>query len=174
MANIVTFDPIELRIIEIDTGGNNVIDIVEIYSEWKDWILADLSRLGYPQAFDEVGGNPISQTRSLGVTFFLLNGWKIRPAERDHQLVINGNLFTVPAGQRRTVPTLGDYTVEIEWSTSNLIDTVATGGTEAPTAAQVADAILNEQVDEHLTDGSTGKIIKDISKIVKTNLALNL
>lgn len=126
MADVVTFDPINLRIIEINSGlTTNVLDLVEIYSEWKDWILGDPQRAGYPSAFRVVGGDPISDVQNLGSTFFLNTGagWRIRPAEYDHQLAIVGNLFTDPAGEITITSTIGAFTVLVEQRVSNLTDT---------------------------------------------------
>lgn len=124
MPAVVTFDPVNLIIEEINTGLEvNETDLFEIYSEWKDWLLADPgARLGYPQAFRQVGSDPISDIQNLGATLFIGGGWKLRPAEYDHQWLINGNLFTDPAGERRTVPTIGAYTVEVTFFVSNLVD----------------------------------------------------
>jgi hypothetical protein len=128
MAQVVTFDPDALRIIEVDVGGDNEIQVREIYSEWKDWILADPAvRLGYPQALRVVGGDTISATRNLGSTFFLCNGWRLRPAERTHHLTLVGNLFTDPYGDSVFVPTLGAHQVTCELSTSNLMDQTVAG-----------------------------------------------
>lgn len=135
MPDIVTFDPVGLRIVEIDAGGDNELSVVEAYSEWKAWLSADPSRLRYPAAFRVVGGDPISGTKSLGSTFFLTNGWRIRPAESSHRLVLAGNIFTDPAGESVFVPTLGSFTVTAEVSTSNLVDTVVVGGADATLAA---------------------------------------
>lgn len=127
MADVVTFDPINLRILEINTGQpSNELDLREIYSEWKDWLLADSSRAGYPQAFRVVGGDPVSGTEQLGSTFFILFPWKIRPAEYEHRLTITGNLFTDPAGESPVVPTLGGYTVAVELKVSTLVERVNT------------------------------------------------
>ena len=72
MVDVVTFDPIALVMTEISVGGDNVLDVLEIYSEWKDWILADAGpRLGFPKAFTPVGGDPITDILSLGITYFL-------------------------------------------------------------------------------------------------------
>lgn len=128
MADVVTFDPLSFPpvITEINTGQNtNEIDIREIYSEWKDWVLADASRLGYPPAFRVVGGDPISDTESLGSTFFILAPWKIRPAEYVHRLTLVGNLFTDPAGSSPVIPTLGTYTVAVELKVSTLVEKVS-------------------------------------------------
>jgi hypothetical protein len=125
MAAVVTFDPINLRIVEIDTGlPVNELSILEVYSEWKDWLLADPSRLGYPQAFRVVGGDPISDVANLGSTFFLVNGWRIRPAEYSHKLVLSGNVYTDPAGSDVNVSTLGSFNVTVSERVSNLTDAV--------------------------------------------------
>jgi len=140
MADVVTFNPTNLRIIEINTGSpaSNEIDIQEMYSEWKDWLLADSSRMRYPQAFRYVGGDPISDTDFLGSTYFLNTGagWRIRPAEYDHRLILHGNLFTDPFGDVPVVTTLGTYTVAVESKVSTLVETVTSVET-----AQVISAV---------------------------------
>jgi hypothetical protein len=162
MADVVTFDPVNLRIVEISTGGDNELDLVEIYSEWKDWLLADPLRLGFPPAFREVGGDPISLTQSLGTTFFLLNGWRIRPAESHHKLTIVGNVFTEPAGESVFVPTFGAFTVNTETRVSNLIDMINTGGD--PVA--VANAVwAKTQVTSDLA-GTMGQALLEIFRLL--------
>jgi len=128
MADVVTFDPVNLRIIEISTGGDNELDWREIYSEWKDWLLAVPQRRGLPQAFRVVGGDPTSDTENLGSTFFMLHPWKFRPAESDHNLQINGNLFPDPPDWQTYAPTLGGFTVLFELKVSTLVEQVNTGG----------------------------------------------
>jgi len=138
MADIVTFDPDTLRIIEIDAGGDNELTVLEVYSEWKDWLLADPSRLGYPSAFRVVGGDPVSGTQSLGSTFFLTNGWRIRPAESTHKLILSGNIFTDPAGESVFTPTLGAFNVNTETQVSNIIDLVEGTAVTDPAAVSAA------------------------------------
>lgn len=122
MPAIVTFDPSgPLRIIEISAGGDNELDWIEIYSEWKVWSTLP-GNMKYPPAFRVVGGDPISDIQDLGSTFFLLAPWKFRPAELSHRLLLNGNAFTDPAGESPIVPTLGSYTVLVESFVSNLVD----------------------------------------------------
>jgi len=128
MPDVVTFDPANLRIVEISAGGDNELSIQEVYSEWKAYLLADPSRLAYPQAFRYVGSDPISETEALGTTFFLVNGWRIRPAELNHKLTLVGNMFTDPAGADPVVSTLGAFNVRVVSRVSNIIDTVDTGG----------------------------------------------
>ena len=171
MADVVTFDPVNLRIVEIDSGGDNELNVVEVYSEWKDWLLADPSRLGHPPAFREVGGDPISGTQSLGITYFLSNHWKIRPAERDHKLTLAGNLFTDPAGESAFVPTLGAFTVNTETRVSNLIDIVSLSGA-VPSAAEIADAVWDEPASAHTAAGSFGELEAGHVALTAQELAL--
>lgn len=129
MADVVTFDPISLRIIEVNSSATeNLLDVLEIYSEWKAWLLAEPSRLGYPQAFSVVGGDPTIGSQSLGSTFFLENNWRIRPAEYVHKLTLSGNLFPRGGGSV-FVPTLASINVHTETFVSNIIDTSTTAGT---------------------------------------------
>lgn len=158
MADVVTFDFAALRIVEISTGGDNELSVQEIYSEWKQALLDDPARLGFPQAFSVVGGDPITGTLSLGSTFFLENGWRIRPAELSHKLTIVGNLFTREPGQSIFVTTLGAFTVNAESRVSNLIDTVSTTGADPST---IADAVWDEAVAAHVGAGSLGKLLAD-------------
>jgi hypothetical protein len=121
VVDIVTFDGPNKIITEIAGGNPNELDVIEIYSEWKAWTqLSD--NLKFLQAFSVVGGDPISPTQNLGATFFLENGWRIRPAESDHKLTLIGNLFTREPGQSVFIPTLGAFTVNTETRVSNLVD----------------------------------------------------
>lgn len=124
MAAIVTFDGVNRVITEISAAGDNELDLFEIYSEWKEWIKLSSANAGAPKAFRFVGGDPISFTEALGSTYFLVNNWKIRPAELDHRLTVVGDLFTDPAGQSPYVPTTGAFTVVVEAKVSAL-NTVA-------------------------------------------------
>lgn len=120
MPDIVTFDGANKLIIEIANGAENVLDLVEIYSEWKDWVRA--GNAYWPLAFSQVGGDPITDTQNLGSTFFLENGWRIRPAELNHKVTVVGNLYTREPGQSVFVPTVGAFTVNTETRVSSLVD----------------------------------------------------
>ena len=121
MADIVTFDGVNLRIVEIDASGDNELTIEEIYSEWKVWVkIGDNAK--FPQAFRYVGADETSETEELGSTFFLMNWWRMRPAESDHKLTIVGNLVTEPAGFSAFVTTIGDYMVNTETRFTNLFN----------------------------------------------------
>lgn len=158
MAAIVTFDPVNLRIVEIDTGGDNEVDGREIYSEWKDWLLADATRLGYPPAFSVIGGDPITGSLNAGSYFFLENGWKLRPAERDHRWTITGNVFTRD-GTAADVPTLGNFQVNVSLIRSSLTQELG-----APiTSQQIRDAMSLAASGADVA-GSVDRILAEIYK----------
>lgn len=109
------------RLFIIKSGVTEIDVQIDLYSDWKEEVkLAD--NLKHPPAMRAVGGDQISDTQNLGATYFLINDWKIRPQEADHELVLTGNLFTDPAGESVIVPTLGSYTVLVTNVVSNLVD----------------------------------------------------
>lgn len=122
MADVVSFDGASRIITILDVPGEPVIELdgAEVYSEWKVWVRQS-DNAKFAQAFSTVGGDPISPTQSLGVTLFLENGWRIRPTEKDHKLIIVGNFFTRD-GSSAFLPTLGGFTVNTETRVSNLVD----------------------------------------------------
>lgn len=123
MPDVVTFDPVNLLIVEIAAGGDNTLDMDEIYSEWKEWMkLGDNAK--HLLAFRFVGGDPITANQELGSTYFIKNGWRFRPAELSHKLTLVGNVFTEPFGDSVFVDTLGAFTVNAETRVSNLTDSV--------------------------------------------------
>jgi len=130
MPDIVTFDGPSRTIVEISAGGDNELDLVEIYSEWKEWVrTSDNSK--FLQAFSVIGGDPITLTQNLGSVFFLENGWRIRPAELDHKLTIVGDVFTREPGESVYLPTLGAFTVNAETQVSALVRDISTAGSGA-------------------------------------------
>lgn len=158
IVNFLTPSPGPNIIEVIDTGGDNEIDVLEIFSEWKDWLLADAGpRLGYPQAFTVIGGEPKSPTLDLGQAFFLHPEWKIRPAERDHRLVINGDIQVLGGVGRLTVPTVGAFTVEVSFNTSALI--TGLNLSNPLSAAQTAAAVWDVADSLHVAVGSKGQVL---------------
>ena len=117
----VTFDGIN-KLILINHGEVNIDVKVDIYSGWKEWQTLQ-TNTKFQQAIRAVGGDPISDTINLGSTFFLLNGWKIRTWEDDHNLIVTGNLYS-DDGSSPYIPTLGKWTTSIATTKSNLIDQV--------------------------------------------------
>lgn len=98
------FDGVTKIITEPAGAGDTTFEVArDLYSAWKRWAqLIDNAK--FDQAFLVEGGTPIGATGLFtGTTFILTNGWKVKPANFDHQVLLNGNLFsddgvvTVPA-----------------------------------------------------------------------------
>lgn len=149
----VTFDGIN-RLIIINFGETSIDVAIDVYGDWKEWILqSDNSK--YTVAISAIGGDPIGGGRYLGSTFFLENGWKLRPYEGNHVLSVVGNLYTRD-GSSPFVPTIGSYNVLTSMQVSNLIDTVSTSGVSY-TLDQIAAAVWNKLIPNNPDTGSYGE-----------------
>lgn len=129
-------------------GGAIDIDVQDLYSRWVDWLfVSDNSK--YQQAMRSVGGDPLPGSKQLGLTYFLLNGWKIRPYEADHIFTLNGNLYSED-GTSPFTPTIGSYNVTIISSVSNLVDSTVQ---QLP---EIEFASFQNQVTIDVANGSAG------------------
>lgn len=153
MAAKMTIDWIN-KLFILNSGITEIDVAVDLYSDWKEDVKVSAdNQLKAPRAMRSIGGDPISETQNAGATFFMENGWKIRPQEADHRLVITGNLFTDPAGESVIVPTLGNFTVAVELFLSNLIDSTKLNKTTVSSIEDIRRANLNTRI---LND-ATGK-----------------
>lgn len=137
----VTFDGPN-RLILVNPGVTDLDFRDDVYTEWKQWVQV-YDHMKYAQAITVVGGDPISLTVSLGATFFLVNGWKIRTWEGNHRLTVAGNVYC-DDGTNQFVDTVGAWTITINLKVSNLIDQVYTDGGAAPTPSEIAEAVAAE------------------------------
>lgn len=151
-----TFDgPNQLIIL---STGTTAVTVEDMYSRWKDWtIISDNSK--YLLAFSSLGGDPLPGGLFLGATYFLENGWKIRPYEGNQVLTVTGNLYARD-GSDPFVSTLGSYNVRVMLTVSNLIDTVSTGG-GVGTADEVRDAVWSDTNFASHGDGTAGVKLSD-------------
>ena len=117
MANGYIFSGESKTILLTGTGTTTMEDM---YSRWKEWVLIDTNSK-FLQAFRYVGGDPTVGDASLGITYFLTNGWRIKPFEADHVLDVLGNLY-VDGGGNPFLQTDGDYRVLVRLNVSNLVD----------------------------------------------------
>lgn len=120
MAEKVTFDP-ATKIISVNLGVRSLDVQYDVYSGWKRWVVSDIDNSKYESALRTVGGDPLVSGKSLGATFFLTNGWKIRPPEEDCELNVIGNLYD-DLGGAVFVKTLGAYNAMVIQTVSNLTD----------------------------------------------------
>lgn len=102
-----------------------VLDIKEVYYKWKEWS-ANIKNITYPFAMRFVGGDKILD-RKLGLTYFLINGWKIKPASKNYTLNVEGNIYSED-GTTPFVAADGDVNVVVINTVSNLIDIIPVKG----------------------------------------------
>jgi hypothetical protein len=156
----VTFDGANRRI--ICQPGTTSLDVKsDLYSAWKVWVIQG-SNARFPPAFRAVGGDPTVAGQALGSTFFLTNGWRIRPQEADHTLAITGNLYT-EEGDDPIVPTTGSWRILVRINNTNLIDQVQTGGGSGGgnTASEIASAVWNAPVASYSNAGTFGSFVQN-------------
>jgi hypothetical protein len=143
------------------------LTVKEMYSAWKDWVLTD-DNSKYAQAFAAIGGDSLPGGRFLGTTYFLENGWKIRPYEGNHVFTLIGNLYD-RGGGNPFVSTVGEFNVLINLTTSNLVDTISTGGSSGSVtntdiqniASNTATRVWDKAVSQITTANTIGTHVKD-------------
>lgn len=92
--------------------GTTTLDVAaDLYTAWVDWMaIGDNSK--FLPAFRVVGGDPTTGVNKIAPYFFLTNGWRLRPQEANHSLLITGILL-VDGGGDTCVNTLGAYNVRV-------------------------------------------------------------
>jgi len=152
--------------------GITTLDVKsDLYSAWKEWSQFSTESplpVVWPKAFTAVGGDPITDDRDLGVTYFLENGWRIQPfaSKNSYTLTIEGNLYTREAGE---TPFYFAEGVSVSLVRSNIVDLITieaasvaiTPDDVAAIANAAADQVWDELLSEHNVAGSTGKKLKD-------------
>jgi hypothetical protein len=153
----VTFDGIN-KLILINENETTIDFRTDVYSMWKEWVTwRDYAK--YEFAITAIGGQPITGTQNVGITYFLENGWRIQPWSGNYVLEISGNLYTREVGQNPVVPTSG---VAVSLTRSNLVDVVAPevslsesdiGAIAANTSTQVWADIPMQDIVANTADG---------------------
>lgn len=127
----LTFDPATKRVI-LDAAS---VTAQELYSRWCDWVaLSDNAK--YLPAFRAVGGDDLGGGLSIPPYYFLLNGWRVRPMEANHNLTITGNLF-VEGGGVPVVSTLGTYQVNVNYTVPVQAQGISTSGSTGLSPADI-------------------------------------
>jgi hypothetical protein len=132
------FDPINKRII-LDSA---TVSATALYSRWCDWLILS-DNLKHLPAFRSTGGDDLGGGLLIPPYYFLLNGWRVRPMESDHDLTITGNLF-VDGGGIPVVRTLGAFQVNVNYTVPVQAQGISTSGGGGATASEVAEAIFND------------------------------
>lgn len=124
----VTFDGVN-KLIIVNPGVTTLDVKTDLYSDWKEWVRNE-DYLKFLPPFNTVGGEPIVGGQSLDVTFFLINGWKIKPYYGSYTLDVIGNLFDVDGGSVKVdadVVTNVPNNIAINLNTSVIVRTVDAG-----------------------------------------------
>lgn len=132
----ITFDPASRRII-LDSAS---VTAEQIFSRWEDWAATD-DNAKYGAVMTHVGGDDLGSGLFIPNYIFLQNGWRVRPIEQSHTLVITGNLF-VAGGGVPVVSTLGNYNVSVQYTVPVQAQGIATSGSTGPSAESIAAAVL--------------------------------
>ena len=132
----IAFDPAAKRII-LDTAS---ISAAEIFSRWEDWAVTG-DNAKYGAVMTHVGGDDLGGGLYIPNYIFLQNGWRVRPMEANHTLIISGNLF-VAGGGVPVVSTLGNYNVAVQYTVPLQAQGIATSGSSGPSADSIAAATV--------------------------------
>jgi hypothetical protein len=120
-----TFLP-DSRLIVLSAGVTS-ITMIECYSAWKRWAVLNSQ---YLPAFRTLGGDIVSDTISVSNYYFMMNGWRIRPQETNHTLLVDGNV-SVDGGGDPIVPTLGNYNVMVRMTVPVKAETLRSTAADA-------------------------------------------
>ena len=119
----MTFDGANKRIILTSSSTS----AVAIWTEYMLWLAEDSNNARWGLAMSQVGGDELGGGLYIPVYVFLKAGWKVRPMEANHSLVITGNLFTED-GSNPLVNTLGNYNVLTQITVPVQAQAMATSG----------------------------------------------
>lgn len=137
----ITFDA-STKIIQLDSA---TVSAATIWSRWVDWFsTSDNSK--YLPAMEVIGGNQVEGSIYIPSYFYLLDGWRIRPMESNHNLEITGNII-VQGGGNPIVNTVGTYQVNVRFTVPVAAQVIG----NIPTASQNAAAVLAATVENGLT-----------------------
>ena len=135
------------RLIIINDGVETIDVQRDLYSAWKEWTLVETNSR-YLQAFNIIGGEPTIQGQFLDVTYFLINGWRIKPFSGNYSLNIIGNIFDVdganiivPADVLDNIPN----NININTNTSVIVRKIDGGGNLSCNELNEINAKLDEQ-----------------------------
>lgn len=166
----VTFDGYT-KIIYVNEGVTSLDIKADIYSAWKEWVLVspeEPSVGNWPIAITAIGGEPLNDTLNVGSTFFLENGWRIKPYESrtPYIITVNGNIYTREAGGN---PFLFAQGASVNLTRSNLVDqlvatsTITQGDLENIAAKVWGTSTLNYTAGSPVFGGTVNGIDSDLT-----------
>lgn len=131
------------------TAGTTALSVRGLWARWVDWLLTgDNSK--YDLAMEQGGGDSIDPTAGTAVPIyvFMINGWRIRPQETHHTLMVSDGVLVVRGGGDPFVNTTGPYMVRVNYSQPVQAITVSTGGGGGASSGDIATAVRTELTPE--------------------------
>lgn len=139
-----------------------------LYSHWKKAIIDGCLSAGFLHAFNTTGGDQVTVTQNISGYFFLTNGWRVRPAEKNQSYLVDGNLFVCGccAIAHPFVNTTGCFNTFVSVNTSAQSLTSNTSVISCTGLGQIADAVWDEPTTGHTTPGTFGKLMGKLKTIL--------
>ena len=122
------------------TLGTIVLDVKDLYSRWKDWVItSDNSK--WDLAFQVAGGETIDSGAGTYIPLyaFLANGWRIKPQEAHHTLNVTNGILLVSGGGDPFINTTGSYIVRINYQQPVQAITVSVSSGSGLSPGQASD-----------------------------------
>jgi len=142
----VTFDGIN-KLILVNPGETSLDVQVDLYSDWKEWAQTD-TNMKYLSPWSIVGGEPTIEGQRLDVTYFLINGWKIKPYSGTYDLTIDGNIFDVDGGSIKVPADVNRFepnNITINTNTSVIVRRIETSSSGSSGGIVTASLVDNQQ-----------------------------
>lgn len=163
----VTFDGINKLI--LINPGETLVDVQEdIYSAWKEWmLLRSVENFRYVNAFNIVGGDPLTAGQFLDSTYFLINGWKIKPYAGSYTLTLIGNIFDVNGGEIKVdadVDPLNPNNIVLNTQVSTIVRRISSTDT-AVTASLVSSQATQLNSIETVSNSTYNTVLSQSSDI---------
>jgi len=133
--------------------GTVTLDLIDLYSRWKDWVLAGNAQ--HAIAFRAVGGD----IPAIPLYLFLLNGWRLIPQSANHVLTVMAGVLEVDGGGEPFNDPAGSYKIRINRETPGIAIGYSSAGGSAPSAGQVADAVWAKVLEGPLTAEQIQRIV---------------
>jgi hypothetical protein len=118
--------------------GMVTLDLVALYSSWKNWVLAGNAECLL--AFSTVGG----EITEIPLYLFMQNGWLIVPQSANHTLTVTNGILVGQGGADPFTDPSGSYKIRINRQTPGIAIGYSTNGGSGPTAADIAAAVRAE------------------------------
>ena len=112
----------------------------QIWTSYINWVVVE-ANTKWPLAITQIGGDSLGGGLYIPLYFFLTNGWRVRPMESSHQLMITGNLFVAEGGSP-LVNTLGNYNVIAQYTVPVQAQAMATSGGSGGLTSEQATQLM--------------------------------